>query len=158
MEPEEVVRDVSGPRRYVPLIEAEEVDMVLWYSRLGIEEELDVVMSTLPDCVEALRRAGRGLSGSASPGWTVAVMEPEEEVRERRSRRVKVPVMGLEDVLRMVLREVQVGRWMGWAWVVMVVVSIAGLGWSQVKRWGEEVTLRAVVRMESDCRVRFAFK
>lgn len=74
----------------------------------------DEETSTIPESVETLRYAGVGCEGSASPGMTVAEMEPDCEERESRSRSLKVPVMGLEIVWRVVLREVQVGRSIGW--------------------------------------------
>jgi hypothetical protein len=71
------------------------------------------VTRTLPDVVWIFRRAGKGFEESASPGMIEAVTEPEVEVREMRSRWVKVPAIALDLVWRMVWREVQWGRVMG---------------------------------------------
>lgn len=56
----------------------------------------DDMSSTLPEELEAFRCAGFGCEGSAAPGVIVAPMEPELEDSERRSSRVKVPVIWLE--------------------------------------------------------------
>jgi hypothetical protein len=82
------------------------------------------VTCTLPLDVLIFKRAGKGFEESASPGVTEAVMEPEVEVREMRSRCVKAPAMELEVVWRIVWREAQLGRVIGCAVVTRLVRSM----------------------------------
>ena len=84
------------------------------------------VTRTLPDTVSIFRSAGKGFEASASSGRIVADIEPEIEVREMRSLWVKVPAMALEVVCRIVWREVQLGRVMGWEVERRVVRSMRG--------------------------------
>jgi hypothetical protein len=113
---------------------------------------------TLPEEEEMESCAGCGLEESASPLSTETLMVPEEEVRTRRSRRVKAPVMGLEEVLRMVRRAVQWGRWIGVLCVVKEVVLMVGelveSEEEEKKSWLELWIARWVVSMLKDVQAR----
>jgi len=118
-----------------------------------------VSTSMLPEEVEIESCAGWGLEGSVAPVVRKGLMAPEEVMRTRRSRRVKEPVMGLEEVLRMVRREVQLGRWIGVLWVVRDVVFKVGLGVEELeKRFGELVIARWVVSMLKEFKITSDFR
>ena len=125
MVPDELVKRAVAPSRKVPVIEPDCVLTSVLYSRSYTVARL-LSTCSLPEDEVIESCAGCGLEESASPLSTETSMRPEEEVRTRRSRRVKAPVMGLEEVLRMVRRAVQWGRWTGVLWVVKDVVLMVG--------------------------------